>query len=221
MQILPPDIQSQQNRKGSSDSKKPFDSQEFLPNKLESGTSEEFRLLGHFGSGHILAPWRCPVEEKQANGSLRFAGYSYSNNYDGFPDAARQTDWSKPDRPKIEGEFVKPKRALLALVWSYERERVEVLIAEQRSVKDGLVEILSDPDFSFDDDGIATFSFKVSKNGAGLDTVYSLLPKSKPATKAIKAAFDAVKDTAKMELYLEGKHPLLRPTEFSSETSEF
>ena len=196
-------------------SKKTFDSNEFLPNKLESGSSEEIRLLGTYSTGNMLAPWRCAVEHKQPDGSLRFGGYDYSTNYEGFPDKARQTDWSTPERRKIEDEFVKPKRAFCALIWSYERDRVEVLVAEQGAIKSGIVEVLSDEDFSFDND-IADFVLKISKQGQKLETTYSLMPKPRKIEAKVMAAFAEVKDTATMDTLLRGSHPLLQPTQFSS-----
>ena len=90
--------------KTSSTEKKPYDSCELLPSKIESGSSEEFRLLGTYATGHMLAPWRCAVEIKRPDGSLRFGGYDYSTNYDGFPDKARQTGWSTPECRKIEAK---------------------------------------------------------------------------------------------------------------------
>ena len=212
LEILPPELTA---TKASSTEKKPYDSHELLPSKIESGSSEEFRLLGTYATGHMLAPWRCAVEIKQPDGSLRFGGYDYSTNYEGFPDRARQTDWSTPERRKIEDEFVKPKRAFCALIWSYERDRVEVLVAEQGAIKSGIVEVLSDEDFSFDND-IADFVLKISKQGQKLETTYSLMPKPRKIEAKVKAAFGEVKDTATMDTLLRGSHPLLQPTQFSS-----
>ena len=59
LEILPPELTA---TKASSTEKKPYDSHELLPSKIESGSSEEFRLLGSYATGHMLAPWRCAVE---------------------------------------------------------------------------------------------------------------------------------------------------------------
>jgi len=218
--IVPPELLASSNGSGSGE-RKPYDAQEFLPNKMESGSSEEIRLLGTYATGHILAPWRCAVEEKQPDGTLRFAGYDYSTDYESFTNAARQTDWTKADRPKIEGEFVKPKRALCCLVYSYARDRVEVAIIEQRSLKDGLVEVLGDADFDFADSGIANFVLKVSKQGTGIETNYSVLPKPRKIEAVVKAAFEEVQGTAKMDCFLNGQHPLNKPrAEFDSSVYE-
>ena len=217
MQVMPPELVTSESAQGGA--KKEFQSMELLPNKLESGTSEEVRLLGVFSSGHMLAPWRAAVEEKQPDGTLRFAGYDFSMSYEGFDGLARQTDWSTPDRKKIEGEFVKPKRALCAIIWSYERKQVELLVMEQKSLKDSLTEILNEgDDFSFDEDTlIANFVLKISKSGQGIDTNYSLLPKPRKIEAEVKKAFDAVRETAKVEKLLIGQHPIRQPRpEFSS-----
>lgn len=214
--ILPPEMTAATSS-AAGGSKKPYDNNEFLPNKLESGGSEEIRLLGTYGSGHMIAPWRCAIETKQPDGSLKFGGYDFSLDYNNFPERARMTDWSSPDRKKLDNEWVKPKRAFCALIWSYERARLEVLIAEQAAIKTSIVEVLSDPDFSFEDD-IATFVLRVSKTGSGLDTSYSVMPKPRKIEATIKAAFAEVKETAQMSKLLAGGHPLLSPT-FSSDSS--
>jgi len=203
--------------------KKEFQSFELLPNKLESGTSEEVRMLGTYESGHILCPWRAPVEDKQPDGSLKFGGYDFGMSYEGFPNIARQTDWSTPDRRKIDDEFCKPKRALCAIVYSYARNQVELLVMEQRSLKDGLVEILGEgEDFTFDEDTlIADFVLKISKSGTGLDTTYSILPKPRKTEAKVKEAFAAVRETAKVEKLLIGQHPIRQPkAEFTTATDD-
>lgn len=219
LQIMPPDLMTGGATKGTD--KKPFDSMEFLPNKLTSGESNEVRLLGTYDSGHIEYCFRCPTEEKQGDGTLRFSGYGYSKDYNGFPDAARATDWASPDRRKLD-EQVKPKRCLAVLLYNYTTDRVEVGVFEQKSIRDAIVEICGDEDYSWDDNSIATFTMKVGRQGEGLETSYSCLPKAgkKVEAKVIKA-FNAVKETSQMSLLLEGKHPLRKPAaEFSSDSSD-
>ncbi len=218
---MPPEMLA--NTASSAGDKKEFQTFELLPNKLESGASEEVRLLGTYSSGHILCPWRAAVEDKQPDGSLKFGGYDFSMSYEGFPNLARQTDWTTPERTKIEGEFVKPKRALCAIVYSYARNQVELLVMEQRSLKDGLVEILGEgDDFTFDEETlIADFVLKISKSGTGLDTTYSILPKPRKTEAKVKEAFAAIRETAKVEKLLIGQHPLRHPkAEFTTATSE-
>ena len=218
LQVIPPELV--QPSAGSTD-KKPFDSLELLPNKLASGESVEVRLLGNYGTGHMSFVYRCPIEEKQADGTLRFAGYDFSADFNGFPNAARATDWSSPTREKLD-EKVRPKRCLCALVYNYTTERVEVALIEQRAIRDSLVEVLSDEDYTFDDNDIATFTLKLGRQGEGLETSYSALPKSgkKPEASVVKA-FAAVRDTSAMSLLLEGKHPLRKPkAEFETDTSD-
>ncbi len=204
MQILPPELLQTKSAK----SKDKYDRLEFLPNKLESGTSETFRLLGTYESGHIRAPWRCPVEVPDDNGELRFGGYRYSNEEEGFPNAARLVNWSSPEREKIDGQFTKPKRALCALGYSYERDRIEVMIIEQRKLKDDFAEFLADEDYCFDEDGLAEFVIKISKQGAGIDTSYSSLPKPRKVEDEVRKAFLQIKESAKMDLLLQNQNPL-------------
>ena len=209
MQILPPDLST--NESANTSAKKPFDSFEFLPNKLASGESTEVRLLGTYSSGHISYLWRCPVEERQPDGTLRFAGYDFSTDYNGFPNAARATDWASPTREKLD-EKVKPKRCLACLIYNYSSDRIEVALFEQKAIRDALVEVLSDEDYSFDSEGIADFTLKIGRQGEKLDTSYSALPKAGKKVEAkVAAAFEAVKETAQMSHLLEGRHPLRKP----------
>ena len=59
--------------------------------------------------------------------------FLYTTDYPGpHPEGiARAVDWSNPARPKLEGEFVKPNKALVWMAYSLERKRPELLIREQ------------------------------------------------------------------------------------------
>ncbi|WP_222930570.1 hypothetical protein [Synechococcus sp. BIOS-E4-1] len=179
------------------------------------------RPLGVFSSGHAALFYRWPVEQA-VQGELKFSGYDFSQAWPGdpAPNAARAVDWSNPARPKIEGEYVRPKRALVWTVYSQETKRVEVAVIEQRSLKDGIIEIIGESDdYTFTDDGIANFCLKITRKGTGLDTSYSVLPKLTKPTKAEVDAFQEVAETSQMSNYLKGKHPLRKPAaEFSSTT---
>ena len=192
---------------------------EFMASSLSDGQSILLRPLGTFGTGHTALYYRWPVEQ-QVNGELKFAGYDFAEAWPGdpAPNAARAVDWSNPARPKIEGEFVRPKRALMWTVFNQDTKRVEVAVLEQRSLKDGIIEIIGESDdYTFSDDGIANFCLKITRKGTGLDTSYSVLPKLLKPTKAEIAAFTEVLETSTMNNYLEGRHPLRMPAaEFSS-----
>ena len=56
---------------------KSFDTQESSPSKLADGEAVELRLLGNYSTGHMDFVFRCPVEERQPDGTLRFAGCDY------------------------------------------------------------------------------------------------------------------------------------------------
>ena len=182
MNIIPPELLG--NESTSSDTSKKFDRSEFFPSSLTDGESNSFRLLGHYGTGHAAVYWRYPVEQMK-DGELRFAGFRYTSDYPGAqPEGiARAVDWTNPARHKLDGEFVKPKKALVWVAWSVERQRPELLILEQRSLRDGIVEAFGDEDLGFNDDCTAGFLLKVSRRGTGLDTSYSVLPKTKAPSK--------------------------------------
>ena len=85
----------------------------FKPSSLKDGESEEFRLLGCYETGHAVVGWQYASEKPGPDGELKFAGYVVTRTHPGEPaDIARETDWSKPDRPKIDGTTVKPRRFL-------------------------------------------------------------------------------------------------------------
>lgn len=218
--ILPPDLLSTPKESGSKTNNK-FDTMEWMPSSLADGQSILLRPMGTFSTDSVALLYRWPVEQ-ELQGELKFAGYDFSKEWPGdpAPNAAREVDWSNASRPKIEGSFVRPKRALVWTVFNQETSRMEVAIIEQKSLKEGIIEIIGESDdYTFSDDGVANFLLKVTRKGTGLETSYSVLPKLSKPTKAEAAAFNEVKDTAKVSLYLECKHPLRKPAaEFSSTT---
>ena len=179
------------------------------PSSLKDGESEEFRLLGCDQTGHAITGWQYASEKRRDNGELGFAGYVVSRSHPGQPsDIARETDWSKPDRPKIDGTFVKPRRFLAWVATSAARGRLEVLFIEQKSLREQLTEILQEiEDYTWTEDGLANFSIKISRKGAGLETSYSILPKVRKVPDKIKASWETEKDTIWLPNFFEGKDP--------------
>ena len=179
------------------------------PSSLKDGESEEFRLLGCYETGHAIVGWQYASEKRRDNGELGFAGYVVSRSHPGQPDdIARETDWSKPDRPKIDGTFVKPRRFLAWVATSAARARLEVLFIEQKSLREQLTEILQEiEDYTWTEDGLANFSIKISRKGAGLETSYSILPKVRKVPDKIKSTWEKEKDTIWLPNFFEGKDP--------------
>ena len=214
LQIMPPGMGSDESSKQKSGNKN-VDRCEWFPSNLTDGESATFRLQGNYTSGHALMGWRYPQEVMGPDG-LRFAGFGWSREYPENPEnIARQTDWSKPDRPKTEGEFCKPKQCLAWTAYSQEQDRVVVLLIEQMGLKNSLKEILGDSDFTWDDNYNAEFLLRFTRKGAGLETTYSVMPKPKPVTAKETKAFDAVRDTALVTKFFDGGHPFVtfeRPT---------
>ena len=93
---------------------------------LKDGESEEFRLLGCYETGHAIVGWQYASEcRDDKTGDLRFNGYVVTRSHPGTPDdLARETDWSKPDRPKIDGSQVKPRKFLAWVATSAKRGRL-------------------------------------------------------------------------------------------------
>ena len=181
----------------------------FKPSSLKDGESEEFRLLGCYETGHAVVGWQYASEKPGPDGELKFAGYVVTRTHPGQPDdIARETDWSKPDRPKIDGSFVKPRRFLAWVATSAARGRLEVLFIEQKSLREQLTEILQEvEDYTWTEDGLANFSIKISRKGTGLETSYSILPKVRKVPAKIASEWASQKDSIWLPNFFEGKDP--------------
>ena len=181
----------------------------FKPSSLKDGESEEFRLLGCYETGHAVTGWQYASEKPGPDGQLKFAGYVVTRSHPGTPsDIARETDWAKPDRPKIDGTSVKPRRFLAWVATSAARGRLEVLFIEQKSLREQLTEILQEvEDYTWTEDGLANFSIKISRKGAGLETTYSILPKVRKVPAKIASEWSSQKDSIWLPNFFEGKDP--------------
>ena len=204
LQVLPPELLEPQDKIETKEAQ-PY----WKPSSLKDGESEEFRLLGCYETGHAIMGWQYAAETTGSDGNLRFNGYVVTRTHPGQPaDLARETDWSKPDRPKIDGTYVKPRRFLAWVATSAARGRLEVLFIEQKSLREQLTEILQEiEDYTWTEDGLANFSIKISRKGAGLETSYSILPKVRKVPDKIKATWEKEKDTIWLPNFFEGKDP--------------
>ena len=153
--------------------------------------------------------WQYASEAAGPDGELKFNGYVVTRTHPGTPsDLARETDWSKPDRPKIDGSYVKPRRFLAWVGTSATRGRLEVLFIEQKSLRDQLTEILQEvEDYTWTEDGLANFSIKISRKGAGLETSYSILPKVRKVPQKIVDQWASNKDSIWLPNFFEGQDP--------------
>ena len=205
LQVLPPEMLEAPKDKIETKEAQAY----WKPSSLKDGESEEFRLLGCYETGHAIVGWQYASEKRRDNGELGFAGYVVTRTHPGQPDdIARETDWSKSDRPKIDGTFVKPRRFLAWVATSAARGRLEVLFIEQKSLREQLTEILQEiEDYTWTEDGLANFSIKISRKGAGLETSYSILPKVRKVPDKIKSTWDKEKDTIWLPNFFEGKDP--------------
>ena len=205
LQVLPPELTEVQDKIETREPQ-PY----FKPSQLKDGESEEFRLLGCYETGHAIVGWQYASEiQDPKTGELRFNGYVVTRSHPGQPDdIARETDWSKPDRPKIDGSFVKPRRFLAWVGTSATRGRLEVLFIEQKSLREQLTEVLQEvEDYTWTDDGLANFSIKITRKGQGLETSYSILPKVRAVPEKIKKEWASQKETIWLPNFFEGKDP--------------
>lgn len=206
LQVLPPELTEAPKDKIETKEPQPY----WKPSSLKDGESEEFRLLGCYETGHAIVGWQYASEVRDTKtGDLRFNGYVVTRSHPGSPeDLARETDWAKPDRPKIDGTFVKPRRFLAWVATSASRGRMEVMFIEQKSIRDQLTEILQEvEDYTWTPEGLANFSIKISRKGTGLETNYSILPKVRKVPAKIAESWAKDKDTIWLPNYFEGKDP--------------
>ena len=206
LQVLPPELTEAPKDKIETKEPQPY----WKPSSLKDGESEEFRLLGCYETGHAIVGWQYASEVRDTKtGELRFNGYVVTRSHPGQPeDLARETDWAKPDRPKIDGTFVKPRRFLAWVATSAARGRMEVLFIEQKSIRDQLTEILQEvEDYTWTEDGLANFSIKISRKGSGLETTYSILPKVRKVPAKIVAEWESNRNSIWLPNYFEGKDP--------------
>jgi len=206
LQVLPPELLGE----GKKDTIEKAEAQPYWkPSSLKDGDSEEFRLLGCYETGHAIVGWQYASEARGKDGELRFNGYVVTRSHPGTPDdLARETDWSKPDRPKIDGSYVKPRRFLAWVGTSASRGRLEVLFIEQKSLREQLTEILQeDEDYTWTDEGLANFSIKISRKGTGLETSYSILPKVRKVPEKITKEWADQKNKIWLPNFFEGKDP--------------
>ena len=205
LQVLPPELLEQKDKIETKEPQ-PY----WKPSSLSDGESEEFRLLGCYETGHAVTGWQYASEiADPKTGDLRFNGFVVTRSHPGTPDdLARETDWSKPDRPKIDGSYVKPRRFLAWVATSASRGRLEVLFIEQKSLREQLTEILQEvDDYTWTEDGLANFSIKISRKGKGLETSYSILPKVRAVPAKIKSQWETEKDTIWLPNFFEGRDP--------------
>lgn len=205
LQVLPPELTEAPKDRIETKEAQPY----WKPSSLKDGDSEEFRLLGCYETGHAIVGWQYAAEAPGSDGNLRFNGYVVTRTHPGQPaDLARDTDWSKPDRPKIDGTFVKPRRFLAWVATSAARGRLEVLFIEQKSLRDQLTEILQEiEDYTWTEDGLANFSIKISRKGTGLETSYSILPKVRKVPEKIVKEWTTTRDSIWLPNFFEGKDP--------------
>ena len=207
MQVLPPELLGEgQKDKIETREPQPY----FKPSSLKDGESEEFRLLGCYETGHAVTGWQYPSEKMdEKTGELRFNGFVVTRSYPNSPtDIARETDWSKPDRPKIDGTACKPRKFLAWVCTSAARNRMEVLFIEQKGLREQLTEVLQEvDDYTWTDDGLANFSIKITRKGSGLETSYSILPKVRKVPARIVSEWQIARDNIWLPNFFEGKDP--------------
>lgn len=91
-------------------------------------------------------------------------------------------------RRSDEGKIEHPKRFIAGLVWDYQRELLAIMELTQKSIIKEILSIMADDDFGDPQE----FDIKISKEGSGLQTKYSV--KGGPLKAAPAAALAAIED---------------------------
>lgn len=196
---------------GNTGEKKAFDSFELTPSKLSE--AEQIRFLGYSSTGHMAVYYGYPSEKLSENGELVYAGQKWSESWPANPEGiARKTDWSVPGgKQKIDGEFEKPRATFVAVVWSYTRQRPELLVITQLGLRASLGEILGDEDYSWSEDSghpISDFVITLKKTGSGKESQYSALPKTRKIEPEVANAFAEIAERCTVDKLLAGGHPI-------------
>jgi len=206
LQVIPPELLEVKDKIETKEAQ-PY----WKPSSLKDGESEEFRLLGCYETGHAIMGWQYPSEIRDPKtGELKFNGYVVTRTHPGQPDdISRETDWSPgANRAKIDGTYVKPRRFLAWVATSAARGRLEVLFIEQKSIREQLTEVLQEvEDYTWTEEGLANFSIKISKKGAGLDTRYTIMPKVRAVPDKIKKQWATESESIWLPNYFDGKDP--------------
>ena len=206
LQVLPPEMLEGPKDKIETKEAQPY----WKPSSLKDGESEEFRLLGCYETGHAIMGWQYASEKRRDNGELGFAGYVVTRTHPGQPDdIARETDWSKPDRPKIDGTFVKPRRFLAWVATSAARGRLEVLFIEQKSLRehahrDSSRELKTTLGPKKD---LLIFRLRLAAREPVWKLHTASLPKVRKVPDKIKSTWEKEKDTIWLPNFFEGKDP--------------
>ena len=82
------------------------------------------------------------------------------------------------------------------------------MFIEQKPLREQLTEILQEiEDYTWTDEGLANFSIKISRKGAGLETSYSILPKVRKVPAKIVEQWKTEKESIWLPNFFEGKDP--------------
>lgn len=161
---------------------------EFLPDNYDeikpSSTSENSSRYTRFSEGitkirvlsSAIVGWEAWTEE---NKPIRFRTRPQDSE---LPRNIRVNDWGKPAL-KFFWAFV---------VWNYETEQIELCEITQRAIRDGIEALIKDEDFGPPNDMANGYGIKITREGTGLDTKYSVTPgKVQPIADSILKAWEA------------------------------
>ena len=205
MTIAPPDLVPQQKAKV-----EVKESRFWKPSNLESGKHDDFRLMGTYATGHCVTGWQYPIEVKDKDGKLRFGGFTVCKDHPGdAPEGiSRKTNWEVEGRPKIDGEFEKPKSFVAWVALSITRKQLEVVIIEQVGIREMLGKILDQSDdFTFTEEGCANFVLRISRTGVKMSTKYDVLPLVKAAPETLCKKWAKESDSVWLPNFFIGEDP--------------
>ena len=92
------------------------------------------------------------------------------------------------DKPPAGKFKEKPKHFWAFLVWNHEAECVQIYEVVQRGIQDALRELINDPDWG----DLKRYDVAIQRDGEGLDTSYTVMPK--PKSELAAAAVEVIKE---------------------------
>jgi hypothetical protein len=97
----------------------------------------------------------------------------------------------------------KPKHFWAFKVWNYDEKAVQVLLITQKSIQQGILNLVNDEDWG----NPLNYDIKITRDGEKFTTKYSMSPKpKKPLTKEVLEAIEKAEDIDIEQLYFGNKN---------------
>ncbi len=170
----------------------------YSPGKeLSDGDSNHVIVCGGFDTGHVISGYKYFRHDGQPHTTPFSEGYpkNYKDdiglNYDAK--FIRKVEYGEHK----EDDLDKPKQILTFVGYIKERKDFAIIEFSTRGLRTSLEEILAMDSYEVNDEGVYNFMMKLSRKGAGTDTVYTLTPAplKAPARAAVTKKWNEIKES--------------------------